>query len=107
MIRFIPARAVAWVSDEPIPGLVKVELIDAEGSIWEFVDKTSMFDEDDILRPDSHYPMAIDLACTVLAPRGISPEAGELVYVSTAQPWGLETTDGTTEFWIESDRVFS
>jgi hypothetical protein len=103
---FIPARAVAWVSDEPIPGLVRVELTDDDGVTWEFVDKAPMFDPDDLLGPDSHYPIEIPLACTLISDSEISPAPGSnLVLVSTAYPWGLETVDGTSEFWIEASRI--
>jgi hypothetical protein len=106
MTYFVPAQAVEWVSDEPIPGLVRIELIDAEGRAWEFVDKTSMFDPDNILRPDSHYPVDISLACTLISePDGDPGPEGDVVLVSTARPWGLETVDGTSEFWIEASRI--
>jgi hypothetical protein len=99
---YVPARAVAWVSDEPIPGLVKVELTDADGKTWEFIDKAPMFDPEEILKPDSHYPVEISLACSRLSEPGTGEDS---VLISTAHPWGLETVDGNSDFWIEASRI--
>jgi hypothetical protein len=36
---FVRTTVVRWVDDEPFPGLVKVELTDATGHRWTFIDK--------------------------------------------------------------------
>lgn len=91
---FVRARAVRWVSDEPFPGLIEVELVDAAGKRWTFVDKYPMFASEPAFGPSTNYPVPLEIACMVLARR--QDEA----VVSTAEPWGIETTDGSHEFVV-------
>jgi hypothetical protein len=99
----VRVTATRWVSDEPIPGLVEVLLEDANGKVWQFVDKAPMFDEADLLSRDSFYPVNLEIACTVLA-RHIR-DGRPLVEISTATPWGLETIDGTYVFEVAASQL--
>lgn len=96
---FVRARAVRWVSDEPFPGLIEVELADAAGKRWTFVDKYPMFDPESAFGPSTNYPVPLQIACTMLDRR--QDEA----VVSTAEPWGLETIDGSHEFVVSLSDV--
>jgi hypothetical protein len=98
-VAFLRASVTRWVSDEPFPGLVEVELRDGKGKGWSFVDKYPMFLQKGILSPSSQYPVSINIACTVLRR---SPEE---IVVSTAEPWGLEAADGTYEFVMDPSQV--
>jgi hypothetical protein len=98
-VTYVRARALRWVSDDPFPGLVEVELTDADGKSWRFVDKSPMFDPGDRLRSDSFYPVDLSLACVVVERRA------DTVTVSTADPWGLEAVDGTFQFVMKTDQV--
>jgi hypothetical protein len=99
MTAYVHATATRWVSDEPFPGIVEVALVDGHGQIWTFLDKSAMFEPKTLLLPSSSYPMVLRLACLVLhgGPDGIT--------VSTAEPWGLFTIDGTSEFVMRPDQV--
>lgn len=99
--RFVRVRATRWVSDEPIPGLIEVELVDADSRTWRFQDKTPIFDV--MLTAASTYPVDLEIACTVLdAP----DELGEgRVRISTAEPWGIESVDGQWEFVVRADQL--
>jgi hypothetical protein len=99
----VRCHAVAWLSDEPFPGLVQVELQDGEGRSWVFADKAAMFDERGILRRDSIYPIQLDIACTVL--KRLHLASGEKLLISTASPWGVATENGTFEFLMKPDQV--
>jgi hypothetical protein len=94
VIALVRARAVKWASDEPFPGMIEVELADASGKVWRFVDKYPMFDLERTFGPSTPYPVALQIACTVVERRN-----GEAV-ISTAKPWGLESIDGTHEFLV-------
>ena len=96
---FVKARATRWVSDEPFPGLVEVELTDGSGKAWTFVDKYPMFGPGDDLRPDGRYPINLTLACTVI------DRTSNTVTISTAQPWGLESVNGTYHFVMRPDQI--
>jgi len=45
-------------------------------------------------------PTGIQIACTVVE------GAADHVMVSTAEPWGLESIDGTYEFLVQNSQVF-
>lgn len=88
--------ATRWVADEPMPGLVEVTLNDAWGRVWKFIDKAPIFDEHDVLAPDAIYPIEFDVACTVLGFHSIGGQ--RVAKISTADPGGVETVEGTYLF---------
>jgi hypothetical protein len=96
---FVTASAVRWVDDEPFPGVVEVELADADRRTWTFIDKAAVFDRDNTLGPASHYPIEVKLACTVVErhdDRGV---------ISTAEPWGIETVEQQSTFTVHCDQL--
>jgi hypothetical protein len=100
---YIRVTARRWVSDEPFPGLVEVLLQDAWGKAWKFIDKAPMFDEFGVLDRQSIYPIQLEIACTVL---GVRTTGGQdVVQISTADPWGLETVEGTYVFEVAADQI--
>jgi hypothetical protein len=70
MLAHVRATAVRWISDEPQPGIVEVELVLADGSVTSLVDKAPIFDAEDRLRADAVYPIDLELDCRVLDDRG-------------------------------------
>jgi hypothetical protein len=96
---FVTASAVRWVGDDPFPGVVEVELADADGRTWTFIDKAAVFDGDDILGPASHYPVELKLACTVVE------RHDERVVISTAKPWGIETVERQSTFTVHREQL--
>ena len=61
----LPATAVCWLTDEPQPGLILVELTDARGRPYQLVGKVSYFDDGSDLTPDATYPRPVVVACTI------------------------------------------
>lgn len=59
----LPATAVSWLTDEPQPGLVLVELADAYGRPHQLVAKSAYFGGD--LLPTSTYPCPTSIECTI------------------------------------------
>jgi hypothetical protein len=98
---FIRATAVRWSADEPFPGLVEVELADADGQLWRFVDKPPIFDREGKLTPAASYPVEVDLACTII------DRTVDRVVVSTAEPWAIESVDGQSSFVVRADQLIS
>jgi hypothetical protein len=96
---FVTASAVRWVDDEPFPGVVEVEFADADGRTWTFIDKAPVFDRDNVLGPESHYPIELKLACTVVE------RHDDRVVISTAEPWGIETVEQQSIFTVHHDRL--
>ncbi|MFI9510849.1 hypothetical protein [Nocardia sp. NPDC052566] len=59
----LPATAVFWLTDEPQPGIVLVELVDAYGRPHQLVGKSAYFGGD--LWPTSTYPCPASIECTI------------------------------------------
>jgi len=95
---FVTASAVRWVGDDPFPGVVEVELADADGRTWTFIDKAPVFDADNALGPASHYPVELNLACTVVE------HHDDRVVISTAE-WGIETVEQQSTFTVRRDQL--
>lgn len=87
----LPARAVRWVDDEPIPGIVEVVFTDAEGVDRVLVDKCVVFD--DSLTRDAAYPVVLEIPVEVLRRR--STPCGDVSAIRL--PWGL--ADDPVEVW--------
>lgn len=100
---YVRVTATRWVSDEPIPGVVEVLLYDAWGKGWKFIDKAPMFDKLGVLDRESGYPAHLEIACTVLGSRTI--DGRSVVQISTADPWGLETVEGTSMFEVDAEQI--
>lgn len=64
---WVRARAVRWISDEPIPGWVEVHLDLADGTIAALFDKPPIFESGNDLRASSPYPVTVALECAVTA----------------------------------------
>jgi hypothetical protein len=93
------ATIIRWVSDDPFPGLVELLLRDGAGKVWIFVDKYPMFLQEGSLGPENDYPVSVEIAGTVIG------QADDQVIVSTAEPWGIETVDGTYEFIMQETQL--
>jgi len=60
-------RAVRWVANDPQPGIVECRLVDADGVEHVLIDKSSIFDAANRLRPDASYPIEMTLTCRVVS----------------------------------------
>ena len=98
----ITVQIVRFV-DESQPRWVECELVDADARRHLIIDKVPIFTLAD-LRAESKYPVPGIVRCEVL--RKYKDESGrELVHVSTAQPWGIESTEGLSEFILPARLV--
>jgi len=96
---YVRGQVVRWVSDEPIPSIVEVQLIDGTGKVWTFVDKYPMFTATGSFGPTSDYPAPLEIACTVVE------RNSERVMVSTALPHGIEAVDGVSDFTLATSQI--
>ncbi|MFD1147115.1 hypothetical protein [Saccharothrix hoggarensis] len=97
-------RAVRWVSDEPFPGWVQVQITDAHGVVWSLFDKPTVFDDEDRLRNHTAYPVDVEVPCEVVG-RGRLTDGTEVLTISTRLPFGIEAQDGRTEFLVDVGQV--
>lgn len=90
----LACQAVAWISDEPRPGIIDVVLVDIESREWHFVDKVAIFGGSGPITRQSSFPMPVTLRVRVV-------EDGEALLVST-DPRGVESQDGENLFRVSS-----
>jgi hypothetical protein len=87
-----------YVGDDPQPGIVECELVDANGRRWIFVEKTAVVTGGS-LTAETSYPRPGRIACEILSSR--KDAAGRtIVLVDTERPCGVESVDGETKFEV-------
>lgn len=96
-MKFISVAIVRFVDEEPQPGIVECELVDADGKLHRFVEKTAVVSSDHLFR-DNDYPRAGALACEVEA-TWVDQSGSALARIST-RPWSVESVDGLTTFVV-------
>lgn len=99
---FIRCQVVRWVADEPFPGLVEAQFTDAHDRLWVFRDKSAMFAQ--VLTSRTRYPVAAVIAGTVSASRR-DADARDIVIISTGEPWGLESVEGSSTFEVTAAQL--
>jgi len=84
-----------YISDDPQPGIVECELIDAAGVKHYFTEKTAIVTKD-FINADSDYPREGIIACEI-----VNQEFGpDVIEVGTERPWYVESTEGLTRFRV-------
>jgi hypothetical protein len=91
-----------YVSDDPQPGLVECELVDANGRHWLFVEKTAISAAP--LDGRSAYPQPGVIACEVVH-RARNAVGREVIVVDTNRPWGVESIEGVTRFEVSVETL--
>ena len=76
------------------PGWVECRLVDLSGREHLFHEKIPVVTADD-LWADTHYPQPGVIAAIVVK-RSTQPNGQESLTVDTAEPWGIEFTEGET-----------
>jgi hypothetical protein len=81
------------------PGWVKCKLVDAHGDEHVFIEKSPL-----VCANWDQSPRAAYLDCIVQ--RTMLSESNHIVlHVSSEKPWGIESTDGLTEFVVTEDQL--
>jgi hypothetical protein len=88
----IQVEIVRYVDDWQ-PGLIECYFTDANGRQWLFIEKVPVV-TDAQLDAQSLYPQRGFIACEVFA-AGVDG-----VTINTCRPWGIESTDGQTQFEV-------
>ncbi|MCB9685933.1 MAG: hypothetical protein H6736_00100 [Alphaproteobacteria bacterium] len=90
----VPVVLTGWVSDDPQPGLVRAELVDAAGRRHLFVEKVAVL-TDEALGAAGPWPRRGTLAGRVVAISGV-------VRVDSAEPWGVVSLEGEALFDVDT-----
>jgi hypothetical protein len=102
VVEAVAVRIVRFVDDAQ-PGWVACELTDAFDRRHTLVDKAPVFTAK-TLDADGPYPEPGVIACEVVE-RWQDGEGRRLARVTTARPFGVESTEGVTEFVVLSEQV--
>lgn len=94
---------VRWVDDHQ-PGWVECHLIDHWDRLWVFIEKAPVVSTE-ILGPDTAFPCPGVIACELVDHARTLPEADCTILVTTAVPWGVESTTGETRFDVRPEQV--
>jgi hypothetical protein len=100
------SQLAVWIVrfvDQHFPGWVECEFIDAEGRRHTVRDKVPVFTSE-TLDSASLYPQEGTISCTALA-RWRDGRGSELVRITIARPFAIESTDGQTEFIVLAEQV--
>jgi len=98
----ILASALRWISDEPQPGWIEVEFIDADGRRLLVHDEPPIFEEPPGgFLPSSPYPVPTLIPCDVVS-RQVSPDGRELVTVVLRQ---TDATTGEVRFQVVASEL--
>jgi hypothetical protein len=87
-----------YVSDEPQPGIVECEMVDAHGRRWLFLEKTAVISSFH-LDACTCYPRPAIIAVEVVG-RFQDAQLGEILRIDTDRPWGIQSVEGETLFEI-------
>jgi hypothetical protein len=88
--------------DESQPGFVECKLVDVNNEIHFFIEKAPVVSTED-LWSTSTYPCRGAIRCEVL--NSWNEGHTSLAKVSTEDPWGVESTNGQTEFVVLASQL--
>ena len=92
-----PIQISRFVDDRQ-PGFVECVLVDAFGKAHVFIEKVPVVTTENLL-PTSTYPTAGTLDCEIVA-EWTDDSGRALMRIDTERPWGVESTEGLTEFVV-------
>ncbi len=92
-----------WVSDEPQPGIIECQLVDASGRVWTFTEKDILTeDRDDAV---AAYPLPCEIPCEELG-RTRCPDGREMVRIKLDGWFGYEE-EARREFEVYAEQLVS
>jgi hypothetical protein len=93
----IRATITRYISDDPQPGIVECEFVDAFGHKHTFIEKTAIVSTEQI-DSTSTYPRQCVIDCEII--ERYRKDAFDIVLVNTEKPWGIESTIGLYSFEV-------
>jgi hypothetical protein len=99
----IKGTITRYLSDEPQPGIVECQLVDAHGRLWSFVEKSAIVSAGS-LHARTVYPQPGVIAGEVVE-RSRNSEGREVVRINTEQPYGVSAVDGTAQFDVFAESL--
>jgi len=97
----LKVKVMRYISDDPQPGIVECEFVDAGGRRWSVVEKTAIVSRQH-LDANTSYPVQGIVACEIVR-RATDKKGREVVTINTERPWLVESVDGVTQFEVLAD----
>jgi len=91
-------QIVRFVAQDPQPGIVEAEFTDVKSNLHRIIEKIPIMTDAD-LWSDSIYPQPGFIACKVQE-RIENPDGPGHIRITIAEPWGVETVSGESEFVV-------
>jgi len=101
-VKVLTVVIVRFLDEEPFPGIVECELVDAAGTLHRFVEKTAVVSRGHLLRHTA-YPRSGVIACEI--ERSWVDESGRALARVNTNPWGVESVDGVTTFVVPASSI--
>ncbi|BCB76927.1 hypothetical protein GCM10022251_76260 [Phytohabitans flavus] len=98
----LTGEVVARVSDE-FPLWVRVDVRDAAGRVWSFVDKAPVFDA--AVGPEAVLPVVAAVRCAVVRTVDDGDPGGPPLVVVTTAVDGVVAEDGTDQFTVRGEQL--
>jgi hypothetical protein len=90
--------------DDHQPGYVECSFVDVDGKQHTFVEKVPVVSSENLL-PTSAYPRSGAIDCEV-QDRWTSKRGVALARVSTDKPWGIESSEGLSDFVVAASQLW-
>ena len=94
----VKVKIIRYISDDPQPGIVECEFLDAHGRRWSVIEKTAIVSTED-LDANTSYPTQGVIACEIVR-RATDEKRREIVTINTERPWSVESVEGMTQFEV-------
>lgn len=91
-----------YVNDDQ-SGWVEVNLTDAGGHEWRFVEMLPIVTRDS-LNASSTLPQPGVIACEVIS-NSVDVAGHAIAEIDTTRPWGVESTEGVTRFIVRREQL--
>jgi hypothetical protein len=96
-------QVTRWVSDEPQPGIIECQLVDASGRVWTFTEKDIVTEDRD--EAVVAYPRPCEIPCKELG-RARCPDGREMVRIKLESWFGYEE-EARGEFEVYAEQLVS
>ena len=101
----IKVSILRYVTDDPQPGIVACQFVDANGRHWCFIEKTAVvYAWSESLGPQSRFPIIGFIAGTI-GNKVLAKTGDEALEFSTERPWGIESIEGESTFIVRMESL--
>lgn len=94
----IEVEIIEYINEKPFPGIVKCKFNDIFGKEWNFIDKTTIFTNENITQ-ETKLPLTGCLSGEIIEIEN------DVICFCTKNPYSVESTDGETKFYVYENQI--